>query len=416
MLDKLPLCMVQETVRKTWGIADKIITMTERDNIIYCSVTQRGITKRISFYDVVGLPQAIDTRVLDAFLLTAQVRLSPLENNEYKLYIQSGLKGGSNVTKGPKKLWPNGLVPYEISLSKYPIDGEDRLVILNTIKIWNSARTGLRFVPRTTQMDVLVFGDDNETTSFHRGYQGGVQYVACSIPDSVLDKKQLLREMGRAVGLEDEHTSWGRGTSVHSPRNNDNIPSSQKSVHEEDNFSAIRHPVFDTPLERSANNAKTAFSISATECVDSVKLSANDIAALRHLYPLQLRINQFYLLQSAVITLYMNTTISPVSPDTLFRRPEWEIFRAYGNYFFGVADYKKALLYYYALIKEYKSYLPLSIIGKLHHLCGRCCYHLTEYKAAHLWYSLAQAMLPKSISLKKNYSENYKIYRKLIAL
>lgn len=99
------------------------------------------------------------------------------------------------ATGGNASRWPDGLLPYEISID---FDDSQRSVIERAIEHWNS-RTIMRLVRRTHQVDFVVFEPADGSCSSNVGRIGGRQRIGCDVGDG-FSVGSVIHEIGHSVG------------------------------------------------------------------------------------------------------------------------------------------------------------------------------------------------------------------------
>lgn len=383
----MPLGMVTNTPNvnmiKEWPLEDGKVTVSNHEGKIYASITKHGISTTIPIHHISGLPTGshIDIRTWEAFFSDTWVRLSSLGEGEYKLYINPRLNGGGNITIDPSKLWPRGIVPYEIDIKKYPIGDKKRQIILEAIGEWNNAKTGFQFVPRTNQNDVLVFGEDKNACYSNVGYQGGAQYIRCHLHGGGFNKASIVHEIGHAIGFYHEHQRDDRDNFVEiMPGGRDDDYAKKDKVHMFGRYDlgSIMHYYFHTsPSDDSKIKPKLELPEGAIEKVGRREtLSEGDIAAAREMY----RLSRQQPVERAIPSSSRrgeSYSISSSQTVKLSRRPERDTLMQKAAFYFNNEMYKQALVYYQALIDEYGTTFKQDELINLHNMCGMCCFHET---------------------------------------
>lgn len=114
--------------------------------------------------------------------------------------------------------WANCVIPYEINP-----DLPNKKRVTDAIDHWTS-RSGVRFVPHTSQKDFVVFEDDGKGCYSYIGRHGGRQTVSLAKNCST---GSAIHEIGHTVGLFHEQSRQDRDNYVTVLW--DNIQPSQKS-------------------------------------------------------------------------------------------------------------------------------------------------------------------------------------------
>ncbi|XP_057372024.1 hatching enzyme 1.2-like [Daphnia carinata] len=106
-------------------------------------------------------------------------------------------------------LWPNGIVPYVID-NKY--DAASKAIILDGIAEFGKY-TCIKFVPRTTQSDYIIFTEHSSglcwtgkwgERQLEVGRLGGVQYVSLIVAKNCLRKFNVMHELMHSLGFYHE--------------------------------------------------------------------------------------------------------------------------------------------------------------------------------------------------------------------
>jgi tetratricopeptide (TPR) repeat protein len=392
---------------KKWNIENQEITVVNKNDKVYFTLRQNGVDTSIPACDVIGIPKNIDLSMLKAFLADTGVRLGRLGEHEYKLYIQPRLHGAGNIIREPSKLWPGGVVPYEIDIEKYPIGGKYRKLILDAIAQWNDSGTGFTFVPRTTQKDVLVFGEVTDACYSHVGYQGGAQYIRCHLHGEKFDQGSIMHEIGHAIGFYHEQQRYDRDQYVQltqKGRAADYEKMPQENAFGPYDFNSIMHYPINTRLgDGQQINTHQSFSPDAAKKVGSGKtLSSGDKAAAQYLYQLSSQPSLFTRLSTTVAraTSYLSSSVSTAE---LSRQPEWKKFVTKGDFYFEQGKYDHAFHCYKALVEEYNQFLSPSFLADLNNRCGVCCAELGYGNFAKNWYLAALKIEPQNQGIRRNY-------------
>src|SRR5689334_3525437 len=81
----------------------------------------------------------------------------------------------------PKKLWPEGIVPYIIDEDDFPLGTKRRQQVEAALQYW-STQTVFKFVSKKAwHKDYLVITENNNACFSHVGRQGGAQYIRCDL-------------------------------------------------------------------------------------------------------------------------------------------------------------------------------------------------------------------------------------------
>jgi Astacin (Peptidase family M12A) len=201
-----------------------------------------------------------------------------------RLLEEPDLRVQGVAIKGEQYRWKNRTIPYFI-----PADIPDRARIDNAIAHWH-AKTSMRFVPRTTQPDYVVFTRITNGCASAVGRQGGAQQLV--IRDSCTTGN-IIHELGHTIGLWHEQSRADRGNFV-------DIIADNIQAGTEHNFNqhiADGIDIADYDFGSIMHYPATAFSANGSETIrpkvplpagvvmgQRTALSAGDIAAVEKLY------------------------------------------------------------------------------------------------------------------------------------
>lgn len=106
------------------------------------------------------------------------------------------------VTNNKNYLWPNGIVPFEIS-KEFPEGSEGRKEILQAINEINT-RTNVSFIEHTSEINFVVFVFSDKWCSSYVGMLGGRQEIRCAIGKN-FKAGSLIHEILHCLGFYHEH-------------------------------------------------------------------------------------------------------------------------------------------------------------------------------------------------------------------
>jgi hypothetical protein len=396
---------------KQWNIENKEINVINKNGKVYFTLRQNGADTAIPASAVIGIPKNINLSMLKAFLDDTWVRVAQLGEHDYKLYIQPRLHGGGNIIADSSKLWPGGVVPFEIVEDIYPINSPERQTILDAIEAWNHARTGFKFVPveNTLERNILVFGEKNpEGLSTTIGYQGGRQYIWGHLHNGPLKKNMIMREIGHAVGFYDEQQRYDRDNYVQIATNG-NFASHTKLFQEnmfgKYDFGSIMHSPINKPLSNGQQiNVSFAFPDDAEQRVGiAEKLSPGDIAAARYLHFVLRLSGQMLSVNGEAATGYKSSLALSGESATNREQKVIQILQQ-GNLYFEKEQYSEALEEYQLLVKNYDDQSMLHLdLAELNNLSAICCYYLGIYEEAKMYFQAALKIDSGNRYIQDNY-------------
>ncbi|XP_017861857.1 PREDICTED: low choriolytic enzyme [Drosophila arizonae] len=134
-------------------------------------------------------------------------------------YTYITLRLGVNPMRHPKRLWPNGTIPFEIS-PRY--DNRERNLIVRALKTFNSL-TCIRFTPYDGEVeDYLLIEppeDGPQGCWSYVGKRGGEQVVALQQPDETSahcfsSEGRIMHELMHAIGIYHEQSRADRDNFV----------------------------------------------------------------------------------------------------------------------------------------------------------------------------------------------------------
>jgi uncharacterized protein (TIGR03437 family) len=123
---------------------------------------------------------------------------------------KTGVSRHATFIGDPSYLWPNGTVPYTIGAA---VPSALRQFITNAIQAYAS-NTPIRWVPRTSEADYVVFKSEpataNECGDSFVGRIGGPQNINLNVDTTSCTVDETIHEMGHAIGFEHEMTRGNR--------------------------------------------------------------------------------------------------------------------------------------------------------------------------------------------------------------
>lgn len=406
---------------KKWRLNEREVTVVVSEkNEVSFNITSNDKTVEQKIIMVTGVPEKAlaNPLILEALLAKTHVRLGDLGNNEFNLHVTQDGPGGANIINPrlePQKLWPGGVIPFEIDSAKYPVGLEERKIILAAIEEWNNAGTGFRIVPRTTETDYLIFGEDSDACYSNVGHTGGAQYIRCHLHGGAFNKGSIIHEIGHAVGFHHEHQRRDRDNYLQltkPTRPNDPNYGKQGMRYGEYDFDSIMHystqPLTDGQQMAVKPNINHPYSYSGGVIGESQTLSAGDIAAAKHLY-------QFAIAKKPnPQPSERASSAALVQSQGLLRKPQWIVLHEKADDFFARQNYVRASYYYAALLYEYDGQLTRGLKTELNNKCGVCAYRNREYQNAKDWFETALVLNPNDRTIQDNlYQTEQKIMQQL---
>jgi hypothetical protein len=188
--------------------------------------------------------------------------------------------------------WPNGIMPFEIDATDFPLGSAERTTIQNAINHWNQ-NTIIRLQPRRGERDFVRFVAVTQGCSSPIGRQGGMQTIGCNLMN--FGEGNIIHEIGHAVGLFHEHVRQDRDD--HVAVHFDNIEPGQEHNFQQQNdrardvgpydYSSIMHYGPRGFALDSTQNTITAPSPFDTVIGQRNGLSSGDIAGVEETYRLR---------------------------------------------------------------------------------------------------------------------------------
>jgi len=114
------------------------------------------------------------------------------------------------------RAWEDGIIPYEINESDFPIGSSQRSIINEAINEMNS-KTNAWFKPRQKgrgEIDYVSFEKSETSCSTIVGKNGGKQSLACAIGDK-FGLGSVVHEMMHTLGFFHEHQRYDRDNFVY---------------------------------------------------------------------------------------------------------------------------------------------------------------------------------------------------------
>lgn len=110
------------------------------------------------------------------------------------------------------RLWTNGVVPFEINATDFPIGTANRTTVEDAIRHWND-RTAVRLVARNGESDFVTFRAATGACNSPVGRQSGDQAVHCAVGTG-FGLGSVIHEIGHALGLWHEHSREDRDSFI----------------------------------------------------------------------------------------------------------------------------------------------------------------------------------------------------------
>jgi hypothetical protein len=386
-------------ILQQWSAKDKIVALVQTKTAEMCFVVmpnkQRhdGSVVQVLQHNIYGIPSefAENTELLRRFLADTYVKVITLADGSLKLDFNHRIKGGGNTidpVNESQKLWPGGVVPYEIDTTMYPLGQKARTMVIEAINKWNNAGTGFKLEPRIEQTDYVVFGNESNTCYSDVGRQGGRQYVRCDLGNR-FDETSILHEIGHAIGFYHEQQRTDRDQHVMVTSKDKTNYGIAGTPHRQYDFTSIMHYPFIN---------KQMDAIAEIPCKDKVggfgNLSEGDIEAAKYLRgycpplsastppisPLQIAPSKAQPSSGPKFFHSVGTPIkhfvSTQNSDEVF--PLWKVLKFQGERSFNEHAYYEASKYFATVLNEYKQTLLEnnynSVVAELYCYQGACLY------------------------------------------
>ncbi len=340
---------------KTWNKGSQTIKAVQSEKSILFSVIENGHENIITEDLIEGFPANArnSIEVSKAFLSGTYLTTSKLGDGSYKLYIMQGGLGGANIINPKRefgKLWKNGVIPYEIDIENYPVSEIGRAEILAGIQIWNIANTGFRLIPRTSERDYVVFGEDPEACYSNVGRVGKKQYINCHLENRAFNKGSIAHEIGHVIGFFHEHMRSDRDNyvTVLSSDKNNYAKKSEENVFGKYDFDSIMHYPYRDNEMIEKKFVKDYFTGSKSSPGQRENLSSTDIAAAKYLYRF-IKNNDSYIPE--------NANLSPQELQKESAKPVYMKLYESGVKFFKNRDFSNSQAHFSTLLSEYSSCL-----------------------------------------------------------
>lgn len=397
---------------KKWRLENgtEVSVVVSEQNQVSFNIVSSDTTAESKIIMVTGVPEKAMANpiILEALLAKTHVRLGDLGNNEFNLHVTQNGPGGANIINPrlePQKLWPGGVIPFEIDSAKYPVGLAERKIILAAIEEWNNAGTGFRIVPRTNEKDYLIFGEDPDACHSNVGHTGGPQYIRCHLHGGGFNKGSIMHEIGHALGFYHEHQREDRDKYVQLTQAGRAADYAKEgSPYGNYDFDSIMHYPVNTTLtdgqkimtKTNINQQQNPYTYSGGAIGESQSLSAGDKAAARYLYQQSIHAKP----NPQKSTLASGAALA----QTLgfHKKPQWIVLHEKANNFLTQNNYAKAFQYYRAVLNEYAGYLTQELEIDLNNKCGACCYNHGNYQAAATWFAAALKLSPHNQNIRNN--------------
>lgn len=383
----------------SWHTKEGMVSLHFLEGKITLTLQKNQTSKNIPLSNVRGLPNDSDFRKdpekIFKFLQDTYLTIVPASDGNYSINIQMRLRGGANIidpNTESNKLWPGGIIPYEIDTAIYPVDQNGRTIILAAIKNWNDANTGFMLVPRTNQTNYLVFGEDPNACYSNVGFQGGRQYIRCDLDGGGFNERSIMHEIGHAIGFYHEHQRFDRDRYVHvlpGGKAADYQKTRANNQFRQYDFGSIMHYYFGDKLQ-ARNTVITP--TQANLVGKQTALSQLDVEAARYLAS-----------YAKTRQLRINTTSSAVrSSSQKFFKPVCEELAEKAEHALQLNDFESAKQFYLTLIREYKDVIAKTTVAKWLLNYGFCQYQLGNSSEAKSGFELALEYNPFMQKARQN--------------
>lgn len=417
----MPLIVDKHDLIKTWNLNDKEVSVVNKQGKAIIILKEIAGEIEIPLYNISGIPSHLFTKpeILKKFLEDSYIKLAELSNNEFKLYVyQRGLGGGNTIDpeKESKRLWPNAIIPYEIDIKKYPVDEEGRGIILKAIEHWQQANTGFTFVPRTTEEDYVIFGEEEGScySLVGKNPNGGPQYTRCDLDGSgggVFNVGSIAHEIGHIIGLYHEHAREDRDKYV-------KIVTENIKKENSNNFNILKNSKIHGPYDYDSimHYGAKAFSIDGSSTIipkntnnkigQRARLSQGDINAARHLANTAKRQRSSANPRAGVSSIWNHTHTQTIGDEAANKKPVWHILYEKALRELYHENYEDSAFYFQALIREYQGIFN-KIFSKatqaiIYNNFGLCLEELGHHEEALDYFEIAYRLYPTNAVIQQN--------------